>query len=152
MPSQAIIEAAAEKIFCQRVAFIAFQVATAITGEPPETPNHLERLFYCDFIYRGDEKALLLTLHVVASSSEICSVLSGDGGEGGQAMVTDEMLTTAIANIWDARALAYAAIHSQVKQVQDLTNTVGQALEVAHNMRIAIEHATTSPPPPPASE
>ena len=143
MPSQSIIEAAAEKVFCQRVALIAFQVATTITGEPPETPSHLERLFYCDFIFRGDEKALLLTLHVVAASPEICGALD----EGGQAAVSDEMLETAIISVWNPRALAYAAIHSQVKQVQDLTNTVGQALEVAQNLRVAVENSQLSPPP-----
>ena len=122
MPSQKILTEAANKVFCQRVAFIAFQVASKVAGESPDTPNHLERAHYAEHIFRGEEKALLLTMHVVASSPEICALLE----EGGQDTVGDDMLTAAVEAVWEPRAMACGAIHSEVQRVRELAVQTGQ--------------------------
>ena len=135
MPSERIIQTASDKMFCQRVAFIAFQVAEEVTGELPETPNHMERVAYADMIYRGDEKALLLTLHVVASSTEICMALES----GTQSDVLDEDILLAVRAVWQPRAMAAAAIRSELQWAKEVSYKAGQLMENVNNMALRIE-------------
>ena len=116
MASDKIIEAAADPAFCQRVAYIALRVANEIAGESPDTEGSLERMTYAEQIFRGEDKALLLTLHVVAAEGKISDALQN----GGAAEVQDLDIENALKAIWDTRAAAYAATNHNLQLIKKI--------------------------------
>jgi hypothetical protein len=101
-----IIQEAINQAFCQRIAFMALRVAQSVTGESPDTPNYDNRRAYADKIFRGDDKAISLTLHVVAASEAVAKALEAGTSED----VQDLDIENALKAIWDARATAHQGI------------------------------------------
>lgn len=104
MATSDIIAAASAPTFYTRVAFIALKSAQAVAAEDPGTANHTNRVAYAGRVLTGDDKALLLALHIAASNPTIASTLESGGGEA----VPDNDIEFAMGQIWDARANAYA--------------------------------------------
>ena len=100
-----IIEAASTPTFYTRVAFIALKAAQNVSNEAGSTPNHANRLNYAGLVLSGEDKALLLALHIAASNSTIASTLETSGGNA----VPDSDLEYAMGQIWDSRANAFAS-------------------------------------------
>jgi hypothetical protein len=114
----------------------------------------MERATYADMIYRGDERALLLTLHVVASSDEICTALEG----GTQADVLDEDILLAIRTVWQPRSMAAAAIRSDLQRANEISFKAGELMQGVQNLalrieghRMEVEQLTPVPTPTPVS-
>lgn len=104
MATKDIITAASAPVFYTRVAFIALKAAQNVSSEDPGTPNHDRRLAYAGRVLIGDDKALLIALHIAASNPTIASTLETDGGDA----VPDGDIEYAMGQIWDARANAFA--------------------------------------------
>ena len=140
MASEKIMQAVADKLFCQRVAFVAMQVAARSTGEPPETPNYANRVAYANMVIRGDERALLLAVHVVSASSDIGAALEA-GSE-----VTDEQLAIALEAIWDTRATAFGSVNNELVRSYQAINEarlqVAGLHEAVEATRMAIDAVT----------
>lgn len=105
MATRDIIAAASDPTYYTRVAFIALKSAQNVAAEDPATPNHANRVAYAGRVLTGDDKALLLALHIAASNATIASTLESGGGDA----VPDGDIEYAMGQIWDARANAYAA-------------------------------------------
>jgi hypothetical protein len=103
MATTDIINAASDPVFYTRVAFIALKVAQNVATEDPAAPNHANRIAYCSRIFSGQDKAILLANHVVASNATIAAAL--DAGTA----VPDSDIEFALSSIWDARANSFAA-------------------------------------------
>jgi len=132
MASEKIMQAVADKLFCQRVAFMAMQVATRSTGEPPETPNYANRVAYANMVFRGDERALLLAVHAASASSGIGAALEA-GSE-----VTDEQLALALEAIWDTRATAFGSVNNElIRSYQAINESKLQAARLTEVMEAA---------------
>lgn len=99
-----IISAASNPVFYTRVAFIALKAAQNVAAEAANTPNHVNRVAYSGRVFRGDDKALLIALHIAASNPTIAQTLETGGG----AAVPDGDIEFAMGQIWDARANAFA--------------------------------------------
>lgn len=140
MASEKIMQAVADKLFCQRVAFVAMQVATRSTGEPPETPNYANRVAYANMVFRGDERALLLAVHVASASSDIGAALEA-GSE-----VTDEQLALALEAIWDTRATAFGSVNNELIRSYQAINEARLQVAGLHDAveatRMAIDAVT----------
>ena len=104
MATSDIITAASKPVFYTRVAFIALKAAQNVSNEDPSTGNHANRLAYAGRVLTGEDKALLIALHIAASNSTIAATLDSSGGEA----VPDGDLEFAMGEIWDARANAFA--------------------------------------------
>lgn len=104
MATHDIIAAASTPTFYTRVAFIALKSAQNVAAEDPATPNHVNRLAYSGRVLTGDDKSLLLALHIAASNATIAATLESSGGDA----VPDGDIEFAMGQIWDARANAYA--------------------------------------------
>ena len=128
MPTNKIIEQAASKVFCQRVAFLAMRAAHKAAKE---TPNDITRMAYSEFVFRGGEKAVLLALHVVAASDAISAAL--EGGDGDPDAVQDSDIEAALAEIWAIRSAAFGAADMQVVQMRSLTNENAKYAESVMN-------------------
>jgi hypothetical protein len=130
----------ADKLFCQRVAYAAMQIAQRATGEPPETPNYANRVAYANMVFRGDERALLLAVHVVSASSDIGAALEA-GSE-----VTDEQLALALEAIWDTRATAFGSVNNELVRSYQAINEarlqVAGLHEAVEATRMAIDAVT----------
>lgn len=105
MATKEIIEAASDPVFYTRVAFIALRSAQNVAAEPDDTANHANRVAYANRIFRGEENALLLTLHVVSANGTVSNTLSTQGPDA----VPDGDLEFVLSTIWDARANAFAS-------------------------------------------
>jgi len=103
MATSDIITAASKPIFYTRVAFIALKAAQNVANEDPGTPNHAVRAAYAGRVLTGEDKALLIALHIAASNGTIAATLETSGGEA----VPDGDLEFAMGQIWDARANAF---------------------------------------------
>lgn len=104
MATRDIIEAASNPIFYTRVAFIALKVAQNVATEDPSYPNDANRKAYAGRVMSGQDKALLLALHVAASNPVIAGALETGGGDS----VPDGDIEYVLSTIWDARANAFA--------------------------------------------
>ena len=71
MATRDIIDAASKPVFYTRVAFIALKAAQNVSNEDPATENHALRLAYAGRVLTGDDKALLIALHIAASSRRL---------------------------------------------------------------------------------
>lgn len=105
MSTTDIINAANDPTFYTRVSFISLQVAQDVASEDPGAPNHANRVEYASAIFRGDDNAALIAMHIAASNSVIAGVLETEGGDA----VPDGDIEFAMATIWDARSNAYVA-------------------------------------------
>ncbi|MGO7533108.1 hypothetical protein [Rhizobium leguminosarum] len=104
MATKDIIAAASNPVFYTRVAFIALKAAQNVSNEDPATANHANRLNYSGRVLTGDDKALLISLHIAASNATIAATLESSGGDA----VPDGDIEFAMGQIWDARANAFA--------------------------------------------
>jgi len=105
MATSDIIAEVSKPTFYSRVSYLSLGVAQQVATEPPATPNHDNRVDYSERIFKGDEDALLLAMHVVSSNATIQQTLETTGGDA----VPDADIQFALASIWDARANAFAA-------------------------------------------
>lgn len=101
-----IIKEAIKPEFYTRVGFIALKTAQNVAAEAGNTVNHANRVAYANRVFRGDDQALLLTLHLVASNGTIQTTLQSSGNQA----VPDGDIEFALATIWDARANAFAGV------------------------------------------
>lgn len=104
MATNDIIAAATEPVFYTRVAFIALKAAQNVASEAPATPNHANRVAYAGRVLTGEDKSLLLALHIASSNPTIAATLETSGGNA----VPDGDIEFAMGQIWDARANAFA--------------------------------------------
>jgi hypothetical protein len=104
MSTTDIVTAASDPMFYTRVAFIALKAAQNVASEDPATTNHANRVAYANKIFRGDDKGLLIALHIVASNPTIAAALESSGGSA----VSDNDIEFAMNSIWNARANAFA--------------------------------------------
>ena len=104
MATKAIIAAASDPVFYTRVAFIALKSAQNVAAEDPATANHANRVAYAGRVLTGNDKALLIALHIAASNATIAATLESGGGDA----VPDGDIEFAMGQIWDARANAFA--------------------------------------------
>lgn len=104
MATKEIIAEASKPSFYTRVAFIALRSAQNVASEPENTANHANRVAYANRIFRGEENALLLALHVVSANGTVSNTLQNEGGEA----VPDGDIEFVLSTIWDARANAFA--------------------------------------------
>ena len=105
MASSDIIAEVSKPEFYTRVSFISLKVAQNVASEDPATANHENRTAYSSRIFRGDEDALMLSMHLVSSNPSITATIEESGG----AAVPDGDIEFALATIWDSRANAFAA-------------------------------------------
>jgi hypothetical protein len=105
MATRDIIQAASDPTYYTRVAFIALKAAQNVATEADSTPNHANRLAYAGRVMTGQDKALLIALHIAASNGTIAAALESGGGSA----VPDGDIEYAMGQIWDARSNAYAA-------------------------------------------
>lgn len=105
MATSDIIAAASRPTFYTRVAFIALKSAQNVAAEDPGTPNHANRAAYAGRVMTGNDKALLIALHIAAANATIAATLESSGGDA----VPDGDIEFAMGQIWDARANAFAA-------------------------------------------
>lgn len=103
MATKEIIVAASDPTFYTRVAFIALKSAQNVAAEPDNTANHANRVSYANRIFRGEENALLLALHVVSANGTVSNTLETQGGDA----VPDGDIEFVLSTIWDARANAF---------------------------------------------
>lgn len=104
MATSDIIAEVSQATFYQRVSYLALGAAQQVASEDVATPNHDNRVLYASRIFRGEEDALMLSMHVVSSNPTIAETITNSGGDA----VPDNDLQFALASIWDARANAYA--------------------------------------------
>ena len=105
MSTTDIINAASDPVFYTRVSFISLKVAQNVAAEDTGTANHENRVAYSGRIFRGDDNALLLALHIAASNPTIAQTLETQGGSA----VPDGDIEYAMGGIWDSRANSFAA-------------------------------------------
>lgn len=105
MATKDIITAASHPQFYTRVAFIALKAAQNVANEAENTPNHANRVAYAGRVLAGNDRALLLALHIAASNGTIAATLESSGGDA----VPDGDLEYAMGQIWDTRSNAFAA-------------------------------------------
>jgi hypothetical protein len=132
-----IIKEAVSLEFTQRVAFIALQSAQDVASESPDTENHANRVAYADRIFRGEEKALSLALHIVGASPEIMAALE----EGTQDDVQDEDIINTFGAIWNARANAYGT----GAHTEPANQMLSQMLRIRDEMINKLDTFTTNP-------
>ncbi|MCA1452115.1 hypothetical protein I6F35_02660 [Bradyrhizobium sp. BRP22] len=102
------IATASDATFSGRVMMIMFKVAQNVASEDPATPNHAERIDYASLVIRGEEKPQLVSAHVISSNATISAAIESDPAALGS-NVPDGDIEFALASIWDARSLAFAA-------------------------------------------
>lgn len=106
MATKDIINAASDPVFYTRVAFIALKAAQNVANEATNTANHANRINYAGRVLTGQDKALLIALHIAASNGTIASTLESSGGDA----VPDGDLEYAMGQIWDSRSNAFAGV------------------------------------------
>lgn len=131
MGTKAIIEAASDPIFYTRVAFLAVKTAQNIASEKPNHPNHEARVAYANKIFRGEEAAITIAMHVASSNPTVAATLESSGGDA----VPDGDIEFVLATIWDARANAFREtfttnIYNNYYQVTEIPETDPPAQEI----------------------
>lgn len=102
------IATASDPEFSGRVMMIQFKVAQNVASEDPATAHHTERIDYAFLVIRGGEKPQLVAAHIISSNPVISGAIDSDPAALGK-NVPDSDIEFAMATIWDARSLAYAA-------------------------------------------
>ncbi|MCD9817672.1 hypothetical protein [Bradyrhizobium japonicum] len=103
-----LIATASDETFAGRVMMIMFKVAQNVASENPATAHHAERIDYAALVIRGEEKPQLVAAHVISSNPTIAAAIERDPAAHGS-NVPDGDIEFALASIWDARSLAFAA-------------------------------------------
>ncbi|MBR0879092.1 hypothetical protein ACVMGC_004755 [Bradyrhizobium barranii subsp. barranii] len=103
-----LVATASNDEFAGRVMMIMFKVAQAVATEDPATEYHAERMSYAEMVIRGEEKPKLVSAHVISSNPTIAAAIESDPGAYGS-NVPDSDIEFALASIWTARSLAFAA-------------------------------------------
>jgi hypothetical protein len=103
-----LIATASDTTFAGRVMMIQIKVAQNVASEDPATPNDTERKNYASMVIRGEEKPQLVAAHVISSNPSITASIESDPAALGS-NVPDGDIEFALASIWDARSLAFAA-------------------------------------------
>lgn len=121
MPSSKAIQEASSKTFCQRVAVLAMRMAhqSAVAS-----PDDLAQMAYAEHVFRGDERAVVLAMHVVAASAPVAAAL-----ETGVDAVTDDAIELALQEIWPLRVAAFGATSMQLFKTRQLVNDAIVAAE-----------------------
>src|SRR5258705_13649033 len=104
-----LIATASDATFAGRVMMIQFKVAQNVASEDPATAHHTERISYAALVIRGEEKPQLVAAHVISSNPSISAQIESDPAKLGS-NVPDGDIEFALASIWDARSLAFAAV------------------------------------------
>jgi len=102
------IAAASDPTFAGRVNMLMFKTAQNVASEDPATPSHAERIDYVGVVLRGEEKPQLVATHVISSNPTIAAAIESDPSALGS-NVPDSDIEFALASIWTARSLAFAA-------------------------------------------
>ncbi|RPI39296.1 MAG: hypothetical protein EHM67_10355 [Hyphomicrobiaceae bacterium] len=102
------IAAARDDEFAGRVAMIIFKVAQMVATEDTATANHDVRLDYALRNIRGEENPKLVGAHVISSNPTIAAAIDAEPELKGS-NVPDADIEFALASIWDARSIAFAA-------------------------------------------
>lgn len=103
-----LIATASDATFAGRVMMLMFKVAQNVASEDPGTVNNTERVNYAGMVIRGEEKPQIVAAHVISSNPSISAQIESDPTLLG-ANVPDGDIEFALASIWTARALAFAA-------------------------------------------
>jgi hypothetical protein len=103
-----LIATASDQTFAGRVMMLMFKTAQNVASEDPATPSHAERMDYTGLVIRGEEKPQLVSAHVISSNATISAVIEQDPAALGS-NVPDGDIEFALASIWTARSLAFAA-------------------------------------------
>jgi hypothetical protein len=103
-----LIATARNDEFAARVHMITYKVAQDVASEDPATANHDVRISYAQRIIRGDDYAKNIAAHVISSNPTIAAAINAEPELMG-ANVPDGDIEFALASIWDARALSFAA-------------------------------------------
>lgn len=98
-----IIAEVSKPTFYMRVSFLALKAAQNVATEAENTANHANRLAYANKVFRGEDNALLIASHVVASNGTISATIQNGSGDD----VPDGDIEFALSSIWDARANAF---------------------------------------------
>jgi hypothetical protein len=102
------IATASDATFAGRVMMISFKIAQNVASEDAGTVNHAERIAYSGMVIRGEEKPQIVAAHVISSNPTIGAAIEADPPALGS-NVPDGDIEFALASIWDARSLAFAA-------------------------------------------
>jgi hypothetical protein len=103
-----LIATASDQTFAGRVMMLMFKTAQNVASEDPATPSHAERIDYTGLVIRGEEKPQLVSAHVISSNATISAAIEQDPAALGS-NVPDGDIEFALASIWTARSLAFAA-------------------------------------------
>ncbi|MBO4221979.1 hypothetical protein [Bradyrhizobium neotropicale] len=103
-----LIAAASDATFSGRVMMIMFKVAQNVASEDPTTADHQARVDYAGLVIRGEEKPQLVSAHVISSNATIAAAIESDPAALGS-NVPDGDIEFALASIWTARSLTFAA-------------------------------------------
>lgn len=143
MATDKIIKEATNPIFAQRVALLAIRMAHDVAGESPDDPTADARSLYANTILRGEERALLLVMHVIAASDAIASTLENGTAED----VQDTDIEAALEEVWDARARAATVGDLMYAKAQRVIGEATQVREdiinISAEMRETMQNMTT---------
>ncbi|TAI63880.1 hypothetical protein [Bradyrhizobium sp. Leo170] len=109
MSAHDLIATASNADFAGRVMMLMFKTAQNVASEDPATPDHDVRIDYAGRVIRGDEQPQLVAAHVISSNPTIAATIESDPEQYG-ANVPDGDIEFALASIWTARSLAFAAV------------------------------------------
>ena len=104
-----LIATASDETFAGRVMMLMFKTAQNVASEDAGTPSHTERMAYAGLVIRGEEKPQLVSAHVISSNATISAAIEQDPAALGS-NVPDGDIEFALASIWTARSLAFAAV------------------------------------------
>jgi hypothetical protein len=102
------ISAASDPTFSGRVMMLQIKVAQNVAAEDPTAPHHAERIDHAGMVIRGEEKPQMVAAHVISSNPTIGAAIDSDPAAKGS-NVPDGDIEFALASIWDARSIAFAA-------------------------------------------
>lgn len=103
------IATASDQTFAGRVMMLMFTTAQQVASEDPATPDHAARVSYAGYVLRGEEKPQLVAAHVISSNPTIGATIDADPAALGS-NVPDNDIAFALASIWGARSMAFAAV------------------------------------------
>lgn len=104
-----LIATASNETFAGRVMMLMFHVAQDVASEDAGANHHAERMAYAAQVIRGEERPQLVAAHVISSNPTIGAAIEANPAALG-ANVPDGDIEFALASIWDARSLAFAAV------------------------------------------
>jgi hypothetical protein len=103
-----LISTASDPTFAGRVMMLMFKTAQAAANEDTSVPDHDARLSYSQRVFRGQEQPQTVAAHAISSNPTIATAIEAEPDQKG-ANVPDNDIEFALASIWTARALAFAA-------------------------------------------